>query len=87
MKDAITAKIVSKLKCLEECKKNEVYLANERSGLAFFITDLGLIFGSNIDNEFGVMLIGKRPHKPDFVYDIVRIHPLMIYTDLIEYKI
>ena len=33
------------------------------------------------------MLRGKRPHKPEFAYDIVRIHSLMIYTDLIEYNI
>ena len=31
------------------------------------------------------MLRGKGPHKQEFVYDIVRIHSLMIYTDLIEY--
>ena len=33
------------------------------------------------------MLRGKGPHKPEFDYDIVRIHSLMIYTDLIEYNI
>ena len=33
------------------------------------------------------MLRGKGHHKPDFAYDIVRIHSLMIYTDLIEYNI
>ena len=33
------------------------------------------------------MLRGKGPHKPEFAYDIVRIHSLMIYTDLIEYNI
>ena len=36
--------------------KIEIYLANEESGLAFFSTELGHIFGSNIRNEFGVML-------------------------------
>ena len=65
----------------------EIYLANERSGKAFFSTDLGHIFGSNVGNEFGVMLRGKGPHKLKFAYDIVRIHSLMIYTDLIEYNI
>ena len=68
-------------------QKVEIYLANEGSGLAFFNTDLGHSFGSNVGNEFGVMLRGKGPHKPEFAYDIVRIHSLMIYTDLIEYKI
>ena len=33
------------------------------------------------------MLRGKGPHKPEFAYDIVRIHSIMIYTDLIEYNI
>ena len=64
----------------------EIYLADEGSGLAFFSTDLGRIFGSNVGYEFGVMLRGKGPHKPEFPHDIVRIHSLMIYTDLIEYN-
>ena len=75
-----------KVKVSRRKQKVEIYLANERSGLAFFSADLGHIFGSNVGNEFGVMLRGKGPHKPDFAY-IVRIHSLMIYTDLIEYKI
>ena len=33
------------------------------------------------------MLRGKGPQKPEFIYDPVRIHSLMYYTDLIEYKI
>ena len=33
------------------------------------------------------MLRGKGSHKPELAYDIVRIHSLMIYTDLIEYNI
>ena len=33
------------------------------------------------------MLGGKGPHRPEFVYDIVRIHSPMIYTELIEYNI
>ena len=62
-------------------------LSNEASGLAFFSTDLGHIFASNVGKAFGVMLRGKCPHMPEFAYDIVRIHTLMIYTDLIEYNI
>ena len=45
--------------------KDEIYLAKEGSGLAFFSTDLGHIFESNVGNEFGVMLRVKGPHKPD----------------------
>ena len=76
-----------KVKVSRRTQKVEIYLANEGSGLAFFSTDLGHIFGSNVVNEFGVMLRGKGPHKPEFAYDIVRIHSLMTYTDLIEYNI
>ena len=85
-------KTQSQQKCIKvkmswRTQKVEIYLANEGSGLAVFSTDLGHIFGSNVDNEFTVMLRGKGPHKPKFAYDIVRIHSLMIYTDLIEYNI
>ena len=68
-------------------QKIEICLANEGSGLFFFSTDLGHIFGRNVGNEFGVLLRGKGPHKPEFAYDIVRIHSLMIYTDLIDYNV
>ena len=68
-------------------QKVEIYLGNEGSGLAFLRTDLRHIFSSNIGNEFGVILRGKGPDKPDFASDIVRIQSLMIYTDLIEYNI
>ena len=76
-----------KVKVSRRTQKDEIYLANEGSRLAFFIADMEHSFGSNVGNEFGVMLRGKGPHKPEIVYDIVRIHSLMIYTDLIEYNI
>ena len=72
-----------RVKVSRKTQNVEIYLANEVSGLAFFSTDLGHIFGSNVGNELGVMLRGKVPHKPE----IVRIHSLIIYTDLIEYNI
>ena len=75
------------VKVSRKTQKFEIYFANEGSGLAFFSTDLGHIFGSKVGNEFGVMLRGKGPQKPEFAYDIVRIHSLMIYTDLIDYNI
>ena len=64
-----------------------IILANDTSGLAFYSTDLGQIFGKNVGNEFGVLMIGKGPHEPEFAYDNVRIHSLMIYSDLVEYNI
>ena len=87
-KDTITdSENYIKVKVSRRTQKVEIYLANEGSGLAFINTDLGHIFGSNVGNEFGVMLRGKRPHKPDFSSDLVGIHSLMIYNDLIEYNI
>ena len=74
------------VKVSRRTQKVYIYLSNEGSGLAFISTDLGHIFGSTVGNECGVMLRGKGPHKPEFAYD-VRIHSLMIYTDLSEYKI
>ena len=55
-----------KVKMSWRTQKVESYLANERSGLAFFSTDPGHIFGSDIGIEFGVMLRGKGPQKPEF---------------------
>ena len=52
------------VKVSRRTQKVKIYLANEGSGLAFFSTDLGHNFGSNVGNEFGVMLRGKGPHKP-----------------------
>ena len=74
-------------KLSRKTRKVEIYPGNEGSGLAFFSTDLGHIFGSNVGKEFGVMLRRKRPHKPEIAYDIVRILSFMIYTDLIKYNI
>ena len=76
-----------KVKVSRRKQKVEIYFADETSGLAFFSTDLVNIFGSNVGNEYGVMLRGKVPHKPEFAYNIVRIYSLMIYTNLIEYNI
>ena len=67
-------------------QKVVIVLANDSSGLAFCGTDLGHIFGNNVGNQFGVLMKGKGPHEPQFAY-IVRIHSLMIYSDLVEYSI
>ena len=76
-----------KVKVPRRTQKIEIYFSNKESGLAFFSSDLGHNFGSNVGNEFGVMLRGKGPHKPKFAYNIVRIHSVMIYTDLFEYNV
>ena len=65
----------------------DIFPVNEWSGLAFFKKDLGHISWSKVGTEFGVMLRGEARHKPTFAYDIVRIHSLMIYKDLVDYNI
>ena len=65
-------------------QKVKVYLANEDSCLAIFSTDLGHIFGGDVRKDSGILMSGKGPHEPTFAYDIVRIHSLMIYTDIVE---
>ena len=75
------------VKVSRRTQKVVIMLANDTSGLALCSTDLGHIFGNNVGNEFGVPVIGKGPHEPEFAYDIVRIHSLMIYSDLVEYNI
>ena len=61
--------------------------AKDTSGLAFCSTHLGHIFVNIVGNLFGVLMKGKLPPEPEFAYDIVRIHSLMIYSDIVEYNI
>ena len=68
-------------------QKIKVYLANEESILAIFDTDFGHIFGGDVKNDLGVLMSGKGPHELTFAYDIVRIHSLMVYTDIVDYNI
>ena len=75
------------VKVSRRTQKVVIMLANDSSGLAFCSNDLGYFFGNNVGNEFGVLMIGKGPHEPEFAYDIVRIHSLMIYSDIVEYNI
>ena len=75
------------VKVSHRTQKVVIMLANETSGLAFCSTDLVHIFGNKVGNGFGVLMIGKGPHEPEFAYDIVRIHSLMIYSNLVEYNI
>ena len=68
-------------------QKVKVYLANQESSLAMFSTDLGRLFGGDVRNDLGILMSGKSPHELTFAYDIVRIHSLMIYTDIVDYNI
>ena len=62
-------------------------LVNDKSSLVISSIDLGHIFGGDVRNDRGILMLGTRPHKPLFAYDIVRIQSLMIYTDIVEYNI
>ena len=75
------------VKVSHRTQKVVIMLANDSSGLAFCSTDLGLTFGNNVGNHFGVLMKGKRSHGPQFANDIVRIRSLMFYSDLVEYNI
>ena len=75
------------VKVSRRMQKVVIMLANDTSGLTFCSTDLGHIFGNNVGNVFGVLMIGKGPHEPQFAYDIVRIHLLMFHSNLVEYSI
>ena len=74
------------VKASRRTQKVVIMLANDSSGLAFCSTDWGHIFGNISGNEFGVLMLRKGPHEPKFVYDIVPIQSLMIYSDIVEYN-
>ena len=76
-----------RIKVSRVTQKLKVYLAIEESSLALFSTDLGHIFGGDARNDSGILMCGKGSHEPTFAYDIVCIHSLMIYTDIVEYNI
>ena len=75
------------VKVSRRTQKVVIMLANDTCGLVFCSTGLGHIFGKNVGNEIGVLMIGKGPQEPEFAFDIVRIHSLMIYSDMVEYNI
>ena len=75
------------VKVYRRTQKVVIMVPNDSSGLAFCSTDLGHVFGNNVGNHFGVLMNGTGPHEPQFAYDLVRIHSLMIYSDLVEYNI
>ena len=62
-------------------------VVNDKSSLVISSIDLGHIFGGDVRNDRGILMLGKGPYKPLFAYDIVRTHSLMIYTDIAEYNI
>ena len=63
-------------------------LPNQNSLLVIFSADLCHVFGcEEAVYGMGVFMSGGGPQFPKFPYDIVRIHTLMIYSDIVEYSI
>ena len=67
--------------------KIELSFFGDDSSLVIFSTYLGNIFGGDVGDDKGILMRGKGPHEPTFAYDIVRIHSLMIHTDIVEYNV
>ena len=43
--------------------------------------------GSIVGKDLGIMLRGKKPHKPEIAHDILCIQSSVIFTNPIEYKL
>lgn len=61
----------------------EITLPNNYAGLNIISEDLAHILGF----PMSFLLLGVGPHISNFPVDIMRVHSLMIYTDIIEYGI
>ena len=63
-------------------------LPHENFLLVIFSADLCHFFGfEEVVYGMGVFMSRGGPNFPKFPYDIVRIHTLMIYSDIVEYNI
>ena len=69
-------------------QKFAIHLPEDQSVFIIQSADLSRIFGCDLEqNQTGVIMKGKGPPYPQYSYDIIRIHSLMIYSDIIEYNI
>ena len=63
------------VKVSRKTQKVVILLENDTSGLAFCSTDLGHVFGNNVGNESGVLMIGKgllNPNLPTTLFVSIR---------------
>ena len=68
-------------------QKVAIPLPEDQSVFIIQSANLRLIFGCDLEqNQTGVIMKGKGPHYPQYSYDIIRIHFLMIFRDIIEYN-
>ena len=75
---------------MKACRRTQlidVSLVNVESSSVISSHDLGHIFRGDVRNGMGILMRTKGHHTPMFAYDIVRLHSLMIYTDIVEYNI
>ena len=75
------------LKVDRRTQETAFLLVDDESSLVISSMDLGHVFGGAFRNDWGILMLGRGPHKPLFAHDIFRIHSLMIYTDIVEYNI
>ena len=69
-------------------KKVAIHLLEDQSVFIIQSADLSHIFGCDLEqNQTCVIMKGKGSHYPQYSYDIIRVHSLMIYSDIIEYNI
>ena len=72
----------------EITQKFAVHLPENQLVFIIQSADLSHIFVCDLEqNQTGIIMKGKSPHYPQYSYDIIRIHSLMIYSDIIEYNI
>ena len=65
-----------------------IYLPLDQSVFIIQSPDLSHIFDCDLEqNQTGVIMKRKGPHYPQYSYDIIRIHSLLIYSDIIECNI
>ena len=69
-------------------QKIALHLPEDQSVFIIQSADLTLIFGCDLEqNQTGVIMKGKELRYPQYSYDIIRIHSLLVYSDIIEYNI
>ena len=69
-------------------QKVAVQLPENQSVFTIPSADLSHIFGGNLEqNQTGVIMKAKVPPYPQYSYDIISTHSLMIYSDIIEYNL
>ena len=69
-------------------QKIDFHLNEDQSVFIIQSADLSHNFGCDLEqNQTGVIMKRKGPHYPQYSYDIIRIHSLMISIDIIKYTI